>query len=102
MSYFKTQIDEDIKEYALRYPSEPNMQKPEWAFNYWVLDKFFNEDEELIVDKIIDYKDRGIDAYEWYEDTKELFLLQNKFYTTTKLTKEYVDNNYFTSVPAMS
>ena len=94
MSNFKVQIDEDIKEYASRFPGIENMSKPEWAFNYWVLDKFFNEDEELIVDKIIDYKDRGIDAYEWYDDTKELYILQNKYYTTTKLTSEYVDNSF--------
>ena len=94
MNSFKTQIDEDIKVYQEKYPAHHNMQKAEWAFNYWVLDKFFNEEEELIFDKIIDYKDRGIDAYEWYDDTKELYLLQNKYYTTTKLTAEYVENNF--------
>ena len=94
MSNFRTQIDEDLKGYAARYPEDSSMTKQEWAFNYWILDKFFNEDEELIVDKIIDYKDRGIDAYEWYEDTRELYLIQNKYYTTSKLTSEYVDNNF--------
>ena len=53
MNSFKTQIDEDIKVYQEKYPAHHNMQKAEWAFNYWVLDKFFNEEEELIFDKII-------------------------------------------------
>lgn len=97
MANFKNQIDEDIKDYVERYPNEENMKKPEWAFNFWILDKFFNEEEELVFDKIIDYKDRGIDAYEWFEDTKELFLIQNKYYTTSKLTNEYVCNNFLGS-----
>lgn len=94
MSNFKSQIDEDLQEYAARFPNEPLINKPEWAFNFWILDKFFNEEEELVFDKIIDYKDRGIDAYEWFEDTKELFLIQNKYYTTAKLSNEYVCNNF--------
>ena len=98
MPDFKKQIDEDIQEYGVKFPNVENMNKPEWAFNFWVLDKFFNEDEELAIDKIIDYNDRGIDAYEWFEDTKELFLLQNKYYTTSKLTKEYVCNNFLLCV----
>lgn len=94
MSDFRDQILEDIKEYQLRFPLVENLQKEEWAFNYWILDKFFYEEEELILDKIIDYNDRGIDAYEWYEDTKELYIIQNKFYTTTKISEDYVKNNF--------
>ncbi|WP_185966666.1 hypothetical protein [Clostridium sp. HBUAS56017] len=45
------------------------------AFNYWVLDKFFYEEEELIEGKIIDYNDMGIDAFEFYEETKDLYLI---------------------------
>ena len=37
----------------------------------------------------------GIDAYEFYEDTKELFLIQNKYYTDkTKLNINYVKNDF--------
>ena len=65
------------------------------SFNYWVLDKFFYEDEELIEDKIIDYNDMGVDAYEIYEDTKELYLIQNKYYNdSSKLSAEYVKNDF--------
>lgn len=95
MNDFRTQISEDIKEYQLRYPNISNIKKDEWAFNYWVLDKFFYEDEELIEDKIIDYNDMGVDAYEIYEDTKELYLIQNKYYNdSSKLSAEYVKNDF--------
>ena len=61
MNDFRKQISEDIKEYQIRYPNIRNIEKDEWAFNYWILDKFFYEDEELIEDKIIDYSDIKIE-----------------------------------------
>ena len=59
MSNFLEQIRADIKEYQERFKYIPNIEKDEWAFNYWVLDKLFYEDEELIEEKIIDYRDMG-------------------------------------------
>ena len=68
MADFKKQIIEDIRGYQEKYGSTiPAIRKDEWAFNFWVLDKFFYEDEELIIDKITDYSDYGIDEYEWYK-----------------------------------
>lgn len=95
MSDFKKQIEEDIKEYQENYKYIDNIEKDEWAFNYWVLDKLFYEDEELVEEKIVDYHDLGIDAYEIYEDTKDIFLIQNKYYgETTGITAEYVKNDF--------
>ena len=95
MSDFKKQIEEDIREYQENYKYISNIQKDEWAFNYWVLDKLFYEDEELVEEKIVDYHDLGIDAYEIYEDTKDIFLIQNKYYgETTAITAEYVKNDF--------
>lgn len=95
MSDFKKQIEEDIREYQENYKYISNIQKDEWAFNYWVLDKLFYEDEELVEEKIVDYHDMGIDAYEIYEDTKDIFLIQNKYYgETTAITAEYVKNDF--------
>ena len=92
---FRKQIEEDIREYQERYPHITNIKKDEWAFNYWVLDKFFYEDEELIEDKIIDYNDMGVDAYEIYEDTKEIYLIQNKYYSdSSTLSANYVENDF--------
>ncbi len=50
MTEFINQINEDIKEYQERYPHMANMNKNEWAFNFWVLDKLYKEDEQLIED----------------------------------------------------
>lgn len=95
MSDFKKQIEEDIKEYQENYKYISNIEKDEWAFNYWVLYKLFYEDEELVEEKIVDYHDLGIDAYEIYEDTKDIFLIQNKYYgETTGITAEYVKNDF--------
>ena len=95
MSDFKNQIDQDIKEYQSRLKYVSNINKDEWAFNYWVLDKLFYEDEELIEEKIIDYNDMSIDCYEIYEDTKDIYLIQNKYYNdNTKITAEYVKNDF--------
>lgn len=95
MSNFKNQIEEDIREYQTKYQYITNIEKDEWAFNYWVLDKLFYEEEELIEEKIIDYHDLGIDAYEIYEDTKDIFLIQNKYYSdATGITAAYVKNDF--------
>ena len=96
MADFKKQIEEDIKAYQEKYGNTMlDINKEEWAFNFWILDKFFYEEEELIIDKITDYSDYGIDEYEWYEDTKELYLIQNKFYgEDTKLSLSYIENTF--------
>ncbi|MBR3694037.1 MAG: hypothetical protein IKL88_05880, partial [Erysipelotrichales bacterium] len=95
MSNFRKQIEEDIKEYQMNYPQISNIQKDEWAFNYWVLDKLFYEEDELIEEKIIDYHDMGIDAYEIYEDTKDIYLIQNKYYSdNTSISAEYIKNDF--------
>lgn len=97
MSDFRKQIEEDLVEYAEKYPNIPNINKLEWAFNFWVLDKLFSEDEQLIEEKIIDYNDKGIDCYVWHEDLKNLYLIQNKFFSEgSYLTKEYVMNDFLT------
>ncbi|MBR5337526.1 MAG: AIPR family protein [Lachnospiraceae bacterium] len=95
MADFRKQIEEDIREYQENYSFVKNIEKDEWAFNYWVLDKLFYEDEELIEERIIDYHDMGIDAYEIYEDTEDVYLIQNKYYSdSTSITAEYVKNDF--------
>lgn len=95
MDSFKKQIQEDILEYQKNFPHIANISKDEWAFNYWILDKLFYEEEELIEEKIIDYHDLGIDAFEIYEDTKEIYLIQNKYFSeNTSLSADYVKNDF--------
>ena len=92
---FKEQIVEDIRGYQEEYPNIVNISKDEWAFNFWVLEKLFFEEPAFIEEKIIDYHDMGIDAYEIFEDTKEVYLIQNKFYNdSTLLSADYVKNDF--------
>ncbi len=92
---FRSQIEADIKEYQVSFPNISNIHKNEWAFNYWVLDKLFFEDEEIIESKIIDYSDMGTDAFEFYEDTKDVFLIQNKYYSDDSIiSADYVKNDF--------
>lgn len=95
MSSFMKQIMEDIKDIQQNNPFVPNIEKDEWTFNYWILYKLYYIDEELIEQQIVDYKDLGVDCYVFYEDTKELYLIQNKFYSdSTKIQTEYVKNDF--------
>lgn len=98
MPSFKEQIDSDIKLYQERFRFIANITKPEWAFNYWILDKLFYEDEELIESKIIDYKDLGVDVFEIYEDTKDIFVIQNKYFDTAKISAAYVQHDFLERV----
>lgn len=92
---FKSQIDADILEYQETHKYISHIHNNEWAFNYWILDKLFYEDEEIIESKIIDLVDMGTDAYEFYEDTKDVYLIQNKYYSEdTIIQARYVKNDF--------
>lgn len=91
MNNFLQQIKEDIVDYQEKYPHIENLKKDEWAFNFWVLDKLYSEEEDLIEEKIVDYNDKGIDCYIWHEDLQDLYIIQNKFYAEeTQLSSTYV------------
>ena len=53
MDSFKHQIEQDIREYQENLKFVANIDKDEWSFNYWVLDKLFYEEEEHNEEKII-------------------------------------------------
>lgn len=90
---FREQIIEDIRYYQESYPHIDKMKKDEWAFNFWVLDKLFCEDEDVLESHIIDYSDNGIDCYVWHEEEKDLYLIQNKYYDDSSLfTASYFNN----------
>lgn len=81
MGEFIEQIKEDIqliqKEYG--YIDE-KIQSDDYAFNYWVLSRLFSLDEDIAASNVTDISDKGIDCFVHYEDMKELYLIQNKFY----------------------
>jgi hypothetical protein len=82
MDDFKQQIQEDIDFIKTTYLDlEPNLKKDEFAFNFWVLTKLYDIDEELALNSITEYNDKAIDCFVHFEESKELFLIQNKYYS---------------------
>lgn len=96
MNQFFNQISEDIKALKNSYgANEPLLAKDEYAFNYWVLTKLFNVDEEVVSSNITEYRDDGVDCYVFFEELKELYLIQCKYYgESTKLDATYVKNDF--------
>ena len=78
---FKQQVEEDIAliQKELFY-IDGNLSKDAYAFNYWVLSRIFSIEEELIPELITEYSDKAIDCFVHYEDSKELYIIQNKYY----------------------
>ena len=95
MPDFKKQILEDFEDYRSNHLHVEHLEKDDWAFNFWVLDKLFSEDESLIEDEITDYNDKGVDCFVWHEDLHDLYLIQNKFYSDgTNLSIDYIKNDF--------
>ena len=81
LALFKEQIREDIKLLQSQWLyAESNLAKDEYAFNYWILSRMYSMDEEIIPDCITEYNDKAIDCFVHYEESKELFIIQNKYY----------------------
>lgn len=97
MADFKKQILEDIDDYQSRLCAVEHIDNAPWAFNFWVLDKLFSIDEDLIEEQIVDYNDKGIDCFVWHEDLHDLYLIQNKFYEEgNNITIDYFFNDFLT------
>jgi|AKZA01.1.fsa_nt_gi AIPR protein. len=95
MQDFRKQISEDINLIREENKYIKNIKKDEWVFNYWILDNIFNVDQELIETQIIDYNDLGVDAFVFFSETKNLYIIQNKYYSDSSvLTTEYVKNDF--------
>ncbi len=86
---FRLQIKEDIESLKENLAWDTNTDKDEYTFNYWVLSNLYNLDEEECSSNITDYNDKGIDCYVHYEEDKELYIIQNKYYdTNTRLSSK--------------
>lgn len=96
VNYFRSQIIEDIEYIQAEYlVNNPFLKKQEYAFNYWILTKLFNIDEEVVEENITEYKDDGIDCYVYFEEAKELYIIQNKFYgDNTKVDRRYIEQDF--------
>lgn len=95
---FRKQIEDDIDLIQKQYGYiDARLIKKEFAFNYWVLSRLYSLDEEIIPDNVTDINDKGIDCFVHYEDTKELFLIQNKYYAeNTSVSREDVSDFLYT------
>ena len=99
MQKFKTQIEEDIKIIQQSWIDiDKNYGKQEYVFNHWILENIYNIDDELIPSYITEYNDKSIDCFVHYEDDKELYIIQNKYYNSeTSLDRKEVSD--FLSTP---
>lgn len=66
--------------FKIIYYIDQNLSKQAYTFNYWILSRIFSIDEELIPELITEYSDKVIDCFVHYEDSKELYIIQNKYY----------------------
>lgn len=81
LSNFKSEIENGLKEIANNFSYiDEKVKKPEYAFLYWVLLNLYNIDEEFISSCITEYNDKSIDCFVHFEESKELFIIQCKYY----------------------
>ena len=76
---FRQQIKDDISQIQMD-SSDDRVSKDYLAFNYWILANMYDEDEQASFDQITEYGDKGIDCFVHREESKELFIIQNKYY----------------------
>ena len=77
---FMQQIRDDIQALKQSRPELLHIDNEEYAFNYWILWKIYDVDEEVLEDHVTEFSDKGIDCFVFYEDIKELHLIQLKYY----------------------
>ena len=93
---FKEQIKQDIELIQQEYSkNNPKLESDDYTFNYWVLTKLYNVDEEIVEDYVTEYSDDGCDCYCFFEESKELYIIQNKYYSDTNaLSESYVVKDF--------
>lgn len=90
---FKQQIAEDINLLKENIAWNDNINKDEYAFNYWILSNIYNLDEEGCSTNITEYNDKAIDCFVHFEEDKELYIIQNKYYDdNTRLSPKEISD----------
>ena len=94
VSIFREQIKEDMKSLQEDLSWDEKIKdNPAYTFNYWVLINMYHLDQEMCFNHITEYKDKGIDCYVHYEENKELYIIQNKYYSeTTPLDNKHISD----------
>lgn len=87
-SKFCEQIKEDLQVIKKNWTSNDSKLENDWyAFNYWILNYLYHIDIEYVSDYITEYNDKGVDCFVHFEDTKELYLIQNCYYSEQSTLK---------------
>lgn len=82
MNNFVKQLMEDLELIQQEWGYiDSNLEKDEYAFNYWILSRLYNVDEQVIPSYITEYNDKNIDCFVHFEESKELYIIQNKYYS---------------------
>lgn len=93
---FRQQIKDDIDLVQKSFSYEKSIRRNEYAFNHWILTNLYGLDDEIALANITEYSDKGIDCFAHYEEDKELYLIQNKYYSSgTSLVSQEV-SDFFT------
>ncbi len=94
LALFKDQIQEDINIIKEQWGYiDSNLNTDAYAFNYWILSRIYSLDEEIIPECITEYSDKGIDCYVHFEENKELYIIQNKYFREdTPVTRNHVSD----------
>lgn len=98
MKNFLNQIHEDIeiiKYNWLEYDSK--LQNDYYAFSYWVLNYLYHVDLESISDYITEHNDKGVDCFVHFEDSKELYIIQNFYYSEKSYLKREIISDFLIS-----
>jgi len=91
---FRDQIREDINWIQDQMGHwNDKIHQEEYAFNYWVLENIYSMDLDYCHTNITDYNDKGLDCFAHFELDKELYLIQNKYYSSkSKLSSKDVSD----------
>ena len=91
LKIFLEQIQEDIDNIKEEWGYiNKNLSKDEYAFNYWILTRIFSIDEEIINSNITEYNDKGIDCFVHFPENKILYIIQNKYYRSSNVTRKEI------------
>lgn len=91
---FLEQINEDLEVIKSVWLEKDKKLENNWyAFNYWILNYLYHIDIEDISSCITEYNDKGIDCFVHFEDSKELYIIQNFYYSEqSNLKREYISD----------
>lgn len=101
---FLDQIKEDLQTIKNVWIDNDKKLENNWyAFNYWILNYLYHIDIEDIPEYITEFNDKGIDCFVHFEDSKELYIIQNYFYSEqSNIKREHIADFLVTPLNTLS